>query len=395
MQLNIQKYIRQQSSIYRANCLLAQKLGIKIKTQVLPVGENGAEMVYIYNYDHSRTPLYEPIGNECRGLILNQNAEVVSFSFPRFYHPNNPNLPPFAWEGVRLESKLDGTLVVIYHYKGRYFMQTRSNALADDYILPHAVTFGEEIRKVLKARNPTCLFAGFCPQSCYVFEFTSPLNRIVTKYSRANLTLLTIFDKTTLREWPRQFVEDHNKMLGFERPNVFYVDSFEQALGLVEAIDKLDEGFVAIDKNNHRLKLKSTNYRNIFRLYYHKTQPAYYVKLVLAGLDDEVAVEFPGVNRFIVFIKETVEMIIRELEAAWEKYHDYEQIDFARAVRDFQFYPVLFNKKKHLELTMRQALLSYRPDKLADYILRYMRENRPGEYETAYAGVPKNKLKDI
>jgi len=396
VQLNIQKFIQEHPSIYQANCQLAKNLAIKIKPQVLPVGNNGyAEMVYVYNYDHSRTPLYDPIGNECRGLILNDKAQVVSFSFPRFYHPKNPNLPPFEWKGARLETKLDGTLVVIYSYGGTFFIQTRANALADDFIRPHAVTFVEEIMKVLHRRDSTDPFKDFCPQCCYAFEFTSPLNRIVTRYDEADLTLLAIFDKTDLSELPREFVEDYNQKLGFNRPEMFFVDGYDQALELVNAIDKLDEGFVAIDVNNHRLKLKSPVYRNIFRLYHHKTQPVYYIKLVLAELDDEVAAEFPGVNRFIIFVKQTIDRVVAELEVAWEKYQNCEQADFARAVKDYQFKPVLFIKKQQPELTMRQALYSYRPDKLPDYLLGYMKKYCRDEYETAYQDVPKNKLKEI
>jgi hypothetical protein len=192
--LAIQEYINLFPNIKKANKHLAEDLHIRVKRQELlvpideleeaaseiAIGIGAPEVVYIYNYHPTKSPRGNSIVEECNGLILNKDAEIVSVSFPRIYSASEKCAPEMEWERARAELRADGTLVVIFNYKDKWFIQTKTDVHAVEPMKKYKISIRIGVITVLDAmfedkRGPFYPFENCGNRDlCYVFEFVSP-----------------------------------------------------------------------------------------------------------------------------------------------------------------------------------------------------------------------------
>ena len=63
-----------------------------------------------------------------RSSVWNADGELISAGFPKFTNwGENPEVFPLPTDltGATIMEKLDGSLVVVYKYKGQFFLRTR------------------------------------------------------------------------------------------------------------------------------------------------------------------------------------------------------------------------------------------------------------------------------
>ena len=115
MELQVQKFLRQGGTVDR----LKAELGINVDRK---------DDLVLLSYDQIDSPKTDPIVMECRGLILEKGAwEVVSMPFRRFFnHGEMLDLTKdFPYPGAKAQQKLDGSLIQLFHWNGRWRMSTR------------------------------------------------------------------------------------------------------------------------------------------------------------------------------------------------------------------------------------------------------------------------------
>ena len=76
----------------------------------------------VLNYDQIDSPKFDPIVQECRGLILSlPNYEIINVSFSRFYNYNeDSNHDKFDISKAIAFEKVDGSLISVYNWKGQW-----------------------------------------------------------------------------------------------------------------------------------------------------------------------------------------------------------------------------------------------------------------------------------
>jgi hypothetical protein len=200
-------------------------------------------------------------------LVDRQTGEVLSSGFPKFrnYGEDKPDDVEFAHKLVRGEvsfaEKMDGTLIIADFRKGGMQLRTRGNFDLGD--------FRDEVMKMIEEKYPRFLgndLAGF--ENCsWLFEYTSPENRIVIRYTEPTLTYLGFVDKDDLR-----LVVGAGPyfaaMFGVEAPKSHVLPTdFQELMKTVKGWDD-KEGVVAsyVDLNDEGLevsrliKIKATQY---------------------------------------------------------------------------------------------------------------------------------------
>lgn len=133
-----------------------------------------------------------------RSSIWNSQGKLVSASFPKFFNWDEdldregnfvegklPIAKPTDFSRVEILDKLDGSCLIASFYKGELILRTRGTVSAED-----TLSNGHEVA-VLRAKYPR-LFAYLevlrrqseynDVEISYVFEWFSPLNRIVLDY---------------------------------------------------------------------------------------------------------------------------------------------------------------------------------------------------------------------
>jgi len=99
----------------------------------------------------------------------------------------------------------------------------------------------------------------------FMFELTSPYNRIIVPYKETKLFLLACRDPQGVEHTPEWAAKEF--ALTFETPHVYPLKNIDAVLEYCKAVDTNDrEGVVIQDANFNRVKIKTDHYRSLFYL---------------------------------------------------------------------------------------------------------------------------------
>ena len=141
--------------------------------------------LYIWNY----TPkvqyesLWDDITMQCRGLITTHSGEVISRPFGKFFNYEeviDKNLIPWDSEYAHVQTKMDGSLGILFFYDGEWIMATRGSFTSEQSIR------GLEILKSIYNLDK------FVKEFTYLCEIIYPENRIVVNYGKEKITFLSV-----------------------------------------------------------------------------------------------------------------------------------------------------------------------------------------------------------
>lgn len=308
-----------------------------------------------FNYSQLNSKDSDKLACQCRGLILARkdgksifefpeyvvkgdkrdssnvifgDSVVVSYGFDRFFNEGQ-GAAYVDWQDkdIKVYEKLDGTCIFLYFYNGKWHTATRSSPEAD---VPLEQVFAEDTH-TFSSLFKKCLFdttnktfdeytSTLNKDNTYVFELTSPINRIVVKYNDYRVTLLAIKNKKTFEEYE---IESSNNLV----PCVFSykMNTLEQILGFVNSASPLDhEGIVVRDSKFNRVKIKNIQYvtYNRARDLYSKSNRGF-VQMILFKIEDDVIPYLPDeiVNKVYEF-KDKLSSFINYIESNYKKYVD-------------------------------------------------------------------------
>jgi hypothetical protein len=247
------------------------------------------------NYDQILVKNGDPVAEQCRGMVVRPHlspqfwlacsdwksvpvgaCDVLAWPMNRFYNHGDAAGADVDWSdpGLRVYEKLDGTMMVVYWdpLQGRWHAGTRSVPEAD---LPIRVghmeigdmTFSELFFKALRETReaaegkpldwePTDFdkVVHLNKELTYVFELTTPYNRIVVKYDEPRVTLLAARHTATGRELPIESL----RLQHVNRPKTWDLRSAAALDAFVNSADpSLLEGAVVCDSQFRRLKVKN------------------------------------------------------------------------------------------------------------------------------------------
>lgn len=343
MTLNIQNYLRAGHSIET----LEKQLGIKAT-------RHPTEPLMTLNYSQLESPKNNPVVMECRGIVLDDNYDLVAKSFNRFFnYGEDIDLQKnFKWSGFTCQEKVDGSLIMMFWYNGRWIVKTRASWCQEKMQgLPMTwealfwKAFGQSVPEDLP-RDKT-----------YVFELCSPYNKVVRHYPDPQVFLLTVVD-VDYDHWRELTLGEvdylHAQYLGFvQRPQLF---TFENLSDIQEYLvdrgeaDPTWEGVVLRDVDNLRFKIKTPEYLALHRLGSDKDclyAPKNLVRFILTGEDDELLVYFPEVKDTYEKYKQQVWDAYQSMDNLWYCHHDEaSQKKFAMAVKSHPFSGLLFEARK-------------------------------------------------
>ena len=218
------------------------------------------------NYSQISSDLSLPICQECRGLILELGTwDVVCQTFLKFFNASEPNAAPvkylFDWATAKVYDKLDGALISMFFYKGKWNASTRKMPDASGAVGDYDMTFAKLIDATMKEMGFS--FLELNPDLFYAFELTTPLkNFSVVPYSEYMLTLLAARNKHTLQE------VDISTLPEITAPKVrlLPLSDLDEIMVMIEKLPVSEgEGVVVVDGNFRRLKIKSPDYLASFR----------------------------------------------------------------------------------------------------------------------------------
>lgn len=214
----------------------------------------------IYNYTHkaqvTKGAWDNPAVRTCRGVIVDENGEIVSRAFPKFFNLGQQEAPEFGLhEKATVLDKVDGSLGILYWTPEGPAIATRGSFASEQAL--HAT-------KVLlrKYKEWTGWVKKFNGDQTFLFEIVYPENRIVLNYGDMDdLVFLGVVDNATgsFRQWRRNDSWPGPKTAITNHANL------DQALKAPPRDNA--EGFVVVSQDGARMvKIKQEDYLRLHKI---------------------------------------------------------------------------------------------------------------------------------
>ena len=239
---------------------------------IIKDGINGYEGLVLLKYNQFDSDFSLPIVRECRGIIIDieDNFNPICHPFNKFFNYGEKYADSIDWKSARVQEKVDGSIIKFWKWnrKNRWVISTNGAINAFDANISsfsdlentNGISFGELFLNALYAHFPnenTMEDMGFNPNYTYMFELVSPLTQVVVKYPNTDIYHIGTRDNIT--------GEELDIDIGIKKPKAYPLHSLS---AVVEAAEHLnangnaveEEGFVVVDKNWNRIKVKSPLY---------------------------------------------------------------------------------------------------------------------------------------
>lgn len=325
---------------------------LAIKVKKYPEG------LMVLNYDQIHSPKCQITG-ECRGLILSYpDFAVVSRSFDRFYNIGEHTNRGFKLQDTdEVANKVDGSLIKMYNWRGTWYISTRGTAFAASESGDSGSTFRDLFLASLAFPFPGH-FEYLDKECTYMFELTTPDNRVVRTHEEYSFTYLAARNNAT-GEYVRRAATV--RPMGPVWLTGHSFTDVEHCVETAASLPDLEEGYVVYRRGVPVCKIKSPIYVAAHRVFSGTMTLKKMTQLVLLGEVPEFAAYFPKYADILSNYRRALEVSLQDLD--FKFVYDWNvdpwfmdaypnvpialtQKDFALKVKDFPHSAILFRARK-------------------------------------------------
>jgi RNA ligase len=313
-------------------------------------------------YSQRESPLNEKIVQQCRGIILDEvdNWSIVSYPFDKFFNHGEKSAAKIDWNTATVFEKLDGSLMTLYFYQGKWRVQSSAIADASGYVEEESFTFSELFWQIWHE-------SGYQLPSdtthCFMFEMLSPYNRVVVRQNQNTLILLGVRHLRTLAELdPHLWGEKYGWRVVQNLP--FKTEA--EILTSSRQIDPMkNEGYVVCDQFFKRIKIKSPQYVAIAllksKLKSNSSDILLFERRLLEIINCNEGLEFlsyfPEWSQPYYELKTKYEEKIREIEGQYQQLQTIpSDKEFALSIKHLPYSGVLFALRRGHVSSVRESL---------------------------------------
>jgi RNA ligase-like protein len=268
----------------------------------------------LLKYSQINSPMSERIVQECRGIILDEseNWRPVCVPYFKFFNYREPNAAAIDWATARVQEKLDGSLMTLYHYDGEW--RVSSSGLPDaSGDTGFGTTFAElfwQTWTALQYQLPEKEEENYC----FMFELMTPSNRVVVPHQQSRIVLHGVRS----RDEPfQERAADETSGSRWETVRAFPLGTIEEVISSCAAINPREcEGYVVVDAAFNRVKVKSPQYVALAHMK-DTMSPRRMLEVVRANESEEFLTYFPQFRQLHEEVRELLNSLILELEHAY------------------------------------------------------------------------------
>jgi RNA ligase len=209
----------------------------------------------IYNYSRKTQyeKLWDNITKSCRGLILDNNGNVIAKTFDKFFNLEEHSPEEIPNEDFEVYEKLDGSLGILFWYQGKWILASKGSFTSTQSVK------GKQILD--EKYNIEPIPKGYTT----LVEIIYPENRIVCNYGEDEvLVVLSMINSSNGKELDYDSLLKINEETGL--PVVKKYDGLKDYKTLKSTISKDREGYVIKFRSGLRVKIKGEDYVYLHRL---------------------------------------------------------------------------------------------------------------------------------
>ena len=241
----------------------------------------------IFNYNQIMSDFSNPIVQEARGIIVRENDfKVVCFPFTKFFNVDEENAAKIDWNYAKVQEKVDGSLIKVWYDNDTWNISTNGCINAFDCKLPNDLVyknFGELFFVALPDKE---IFFSGNHDYTYMFELVSPYNKVVIDYPEPKIYHIGTRDNIT--------GEELDIDIGIDKPKQYNLKTEQEVKMAANNLPFNEEGYVVVDRNWNRVKIKSPAYVNAHRLVNNRViNKEKILELIMANEQSEFLSYFP------------------------------------------------------------------------------------------------------
>lgn len=272
---------------------------------------------------------------EARGVILdaNDNWNLVNYSFMKFFNFGEGLADKIDWKDIKIQEKLDGSLMQLWSYNGKWYVSTSGTADASGQVNDFGFSFEELFWKIFKSYDQDLPDPNL--NISFTFEMMSLYNKIVVTHPEPKLTIIGARNLNTGKEISAEEAGKYFPKIPVvkEYTNFF---SIEDLIATLATMPLNQEGYICLSKNLNefgnfsRFKLKSPAYVAAHHLKSGLSSNRSLVTVILAEEVDEVSLILPEYKDILFNLNEKYKALVDELTKEYDKIKDVEtQKEFA------------------------------------------------------------------
>ena len=267
-----------------------------------------------YGEGNSQYKFWDDVTKQCRGLVTDNEGNVVARPFKKFFNiEENQHIPT---EQFDVYEKMDGSLGILFNYKGEWVLATRGSFTSDQSVK------GTELLQKYD-------YQRLNPDYTYLFEIIYPENRIVCTYDFEDLVLLGMIHtesgyEVNIHSGNDEDVRFKNLLnnLGFNIVRKY--DGISDYSYLKHAISDNREGFVVRFSNGDRMKIKGEEYLRLHKIMTNLSTTGVWEVLSSGGKMEDYLKDVP--DEFYKKVKQYVSTL---------NYHHYRYSEYAGKMHDY------------------------------------------------------------
>ncbi len=229
--------------------------------------KDGAYAIFNYSFD---CDFHNPLVQEARGIIIDhEKRRVVCWPFRKFGNHNESYADPIDWAHARVLEKVDGSIIKLWYdeRKGDWQFSTNGMIRAEE-AQADEMSGARFIDIIRMADNLSDIpYESLDRSLTYIFELVSPQSKVIVAYETASLYHIGTRSNLT--------GEEYELDIGIKKPAAFPIGSLEDCISAAVALNRNEEGesgevkkegFVVVDRDWHRVKVKSPDYIMLHKL---------------------------------------------------------------------------------------------------------------------------------
>ncbi len=222
------------------------------------------DLCWLINPKKTDDDIWTPNNLGFRSVVVRQSdGFVINRGQNKFFNVGQSSdlyPDPSLFDDLVYSEKLDGSLLCVSKYKNIHIVRTRGSTDVDVH------ESGPESKSLIN--EVVGLWShDLISTHSFLFENTTPSNRIILKYEKPAITLLDIIKNQSGEYLNQKEVDEIALQLQLARPKVFKFDSIADVLENCKTLKDL-EGYV-INYNNGQNKLKA---KGLFYLKMHRAK---------------------------------------------------------------------------------------------------------------------------
>lgn len=248
---------------------------------------------FMFNYNLFNSDFTIPLVKACRGTVLEivgKEVKPICIPYYKFFNAGDPNADEIDWNSAEVYDKIDGILIKAFKYDNKLYWTTNGsfdmNAPFEDSLVfdepetRNSECYGDLLSYAIKKEDNDVeihfnketgefyTVGGWCDNyengSTFMFELTSPRNKIICKYNETKLWWHGFRNGADDEQLPAFIRSLNASKPSYTIPNKYNLKDMESVKKLLSDFKGIEnEGVVVVDNNFHRIKIKCEDYLKI------------------------------------------------------------------------------------------------------------------------------------